>query len=63
MRTTVLVIEDDASIRRGLVDALSFAGYGVLQCGAPLDTPIAGQIPTTAAPATPPAEAPPPAAA
>ncbi|HEX5690770.1 MAG TPA: response regulator transcription factor [Roseiflexaceae bacterium] len=31
-RTTVLVIEDDASIRRGLVDALSFAGYGVLQC-------------------------------
>jgi len=37
--------------------------YGVLQCGAPLDTPIAGQIPTTAAPATPPAEAPPPAAA
>jgi DNA-binding response OmpR family regulator len=32
-RTTVLVIEDDASIRRGLVDALSFAGYGVLQCG------------------------------
>ena len=33
MRTTVLVIEDDASIRRGLVDALSFAGYGVLQCG------------------------------
>jgi hypothetical protein len=37
--------------------------YGVLQCGAPLDTPIAGQIPTTAAPAAPPAEAPPPAAA
>lgn len=32
-RTTVLVIEDDASIRRGLVDALSFAGYSVLQCG------------------------------
>jgi DNA-binding response OmpR family regulator len=32
-RTNVLVIEDDASIRRGLVDALSFAGYGVLQCG------------------------------
>jgi hypothetical protein len=44
--------------------------YGVLQCGAPLDTPIAGQIPTTAdpaappaEPAAPPAEAPPPAAA
>lgn len=31
-RCTVLVVEDDASIRRGLVDALSFAGYGVLQC-------------------------------
>ena len=29
---SVLVIEDDASIRRGLVDALQFAGYGVLQC-------------------------------
>lgn len=28
---TVLVIEDDASIRRGLVDALSYAGYGVLE--------------------------------
>jgi two-component system, OmpR family, alkaline phosphatase synthesis response regulator PhoP len=32
-RTNVLVIEDDASIRRGLVDALSFAGYAVQQCG------------------------------
>ena len=29
---TVLVIEDDAAIRRGLVDALSYAGYGVLEC-------------------------------
>jgi DNA-binding response OmpR family regulator len=28
---TVLVVEDDAAIRRGLVDALTFAGYGVLQ--------------------------------
>jgi hypothetical protein len=27
----VLVIEDDASIRRGLVDALTFSGYEVLQ--------------------------------
>jgi len=27
----VLVIEDDASIRRGLVDALEFSGYEVLQ--------------------------------
>lgn len=30
---TVLVVEDDASIRRGLVDALQYAGYSVLQCG------------------------------
>jgi DNA-binding response OmpR family regulator len=30
---TVLVVEDDASIRRGLVDALQYAGYEVLQCG------------------------------
>lgn len=29
----ILVIEDDASIRRGLVDALTFSGYEVLQCG------------------------------
>ena len=29
---TVLVVEDDASIRRGLVDALQYAGYSVLQC-------------------------------
>jgi two-component system, OmpR family, alkaline phosphatase synthesis response regulator PhoP len=29
---TILVIEDDASIRRGLVDALQYAGYTVLQC-------------------------------
>ena len=29
----VLVIEDDASIRRGLVDALVFSGYEVLQAG------------------------------
>jgi hypothetical protein len=37
--------------------------YGVLQCGAPLDTPISGQAPATAPqPAAPPAEAPAPAA-
>ena len=29
---TVLVVEDDAAIRRGLVDALRYAGYGVLDC-------------------------------
>jgi hypothetical protein len=34
--------------------------YGVLQCGAPLDTPVAGNTATTADPAAP-AEAPPPA--
>lgn len=28
---TVLVVEDDAAIRRGLVDALQFAGYTVLE--------------------------------
>jgi len=27
----VLTIEDDAAIRRGIVDALSFAGYEVIQ--------------------------------
>src|SRR5690349_10878991 len=37
--------------------------YGVLQCGAPLDTPVAGQTSATAPqPAAPPAEAPAPAA-
>ena len=27
----ILVVEDDAAIRRGLVDALSFAGYATLE--------------------------------
>ncbi|MHC4083008.1 MAG: response regulator transcription factor [Planctomycetota bacterium] len=31
-RPTVLVVEDDSAIRRGLVDALRFAGYTVLDC-------------------------------
>jgi len=31
-RLTVLVVEDDTAIRRGLVDALTYAGYGVLDC-------------------------------
>ena len=30
---TVLVVEDDAAIRRGLVDALQFAGYAVIASG------------------------------
>ncbi len=30
---TVLTIEDDAAIRRGIVDSLRFAGYRVLECG------------------------------
>lgn len=30
---TILVIEDDAAIRRGVVDALRFAGYEVLEAG------------------------------
>ncbi len=29
---TVLVVEDDTAIRRGLVDALRYAGYTVLDC-------------------------------
>jgi DNA-binding response OmpR family regulator len=29
----VLVVEDDSAIRQGLVDALAFAGYDVLQAG------------------------------
>ena len=31
-RPTVLVVEDDSAIRRGLADALRFAGYTVLDC-------------------------------
>jgi DNA-binding response OmpR family regulator len=31
-RTTILVVEDDAAIRRGLCDALAFAGYAVGEC-------------------------------
>lgn len=32
-RAQILTIEDDAAIRRGIVDALRFAGYDVLQSG------------------------------
>lgn len=31
MRLCVLTVEDDAAIRRGIVDALQFAGYDVLE--------------------------------
>jgi DNA-binding response OmpR family regulator len=31
-QTTILVVEDDAAIRRGLCDALAFAGYAVAEC-------------------------------
>jgi len=31
---TVLVVEDDAAIRRGIADTLSAGGYGVLEAGA-----------------------------
>jgi hypothetical protein len=37
--------------------------YGVLQCGAPLDTPVAGQTPANAGPAAPAEPAAPPPAA
>jgi DNA-binding response OmpR family regulator len=30
---TIMTIEDDTAIRRGIVDALSFAGYRVIECG------------------------------
>jgi two-component system alkaline phosphatase synthesis response regulator PhoP len=32
-RRQILTVEDDAAIRRGIVDALEFAGYEVLQAG------------------------------
>ncbi len=32
-RGRILTIEDDTAIRRGIVDALSFAGYNVIQAG------------------------------
>ena len=32
-RKCILVVEDDAAIRRGLVDALKFAGYATLEAG------------------------------
>lgn len=32
-KQTILTIEDDAAIRRGVVDALTFAGYEVLEVG------------------------------
>lgn len=38
-RATVLVVEDDPAIRMGLVDALGFDGYGVIQA----DTAPAGR--------------------
>lgn len=38
-RATVLVVEDDPAIRMGLVDALGFEGYGVIQA----DTAPAGR--------------------
>ncbi|HZN34114.1 MAG TPA: response regulator, partial [Pirellulaceae bacterium] len=33
MSKTVLTVEDDSAIRRGIVDALRFKGYGVLEAG------------------------------
>ncbi len=44
---TVLVVEDDPAIRRGLVDALQFAGYAVIACGdgqEGLDTALTAQL-------------------
>lgn len=44
---TVLVVEDDSAIRRGLVDALQFAGFRVLACADGqdgLDTALSAQL-------------------
>lgn len=44
---TVLVVEDDSAIRRGLVDALRFAGYAPREAGdgkAGLDAALAGDV-------------------
>lgn len=41
----ILVVEDDSAIRRGVVDALTFAGYGTLQSG---DGTEAARLATTA---------------
>ena len=43
----MLVVEDDAAIRRGLVDSLQFAGHRVIACadGADgLDTALAAEL-------------------
>lgn len=31
-RTTILVVEDDTAIRRGIVDSLTFGGYRTIEC-------------------------------
>lgn len=44
---TVLVVEDDPAIRRGLIDALQFAGYAVIACAdgqEGLDTALCAQL-------------------
>ncbi|MBL9078464.1 MAG: response regulator transcription factor [Planctomycetes bacterium] len=44
---TVLVVEDDSAIRRGLVDSLQFAGYAVIACAdgrEGLETALAAQL-------------------
>lgn len=40
-RTTILVVEDDAPIRRGLCDALRYAGYLVKECASGDEAPAA----------------------
>ena len=32
-KPVILVVEDDAAIRRGLVDSLEYSGYAVIECG------------------------------
>ncbi len=45
-RTTIFVVEDDPAIRRGLCDALRFAGYAVSEC-ARGDEAVAGVLAST----------------
>lgn len=46
-KKTVLVVEDDPAIRRGLVDALQFAGFAAIACAdgqEGLDTALAAEL-------------------
>ena len=42
----VLTIEDDSAIRRGIVDALEFAGYAVIEAMANGCLPVLSDLPS-----------------